>query len=57
MKLEVLPGGDVSDAVGIFFGELCHGLELRRIQAAGWDLDALHAGGVPHCVRTFGEIA
>ena len=57
MKLKILAGGDVSDAVGIFLGQLRHGFELRRIEAAAGNLDALHAGRVPHGVGAFGQIA
>ncbi len=57
MELEILPRGDVRDAVGIFFGQLGHGLELCRVEPARGNLDALHARRVPHSVRTLSQFA
>src|SRR4051812_24268547 len=57
MKLEILAGGDVGDAVGIFFGKLRHSFELRRVEAAGGNLYALHTGRIPQGVWAFGQIA
>ena len=54
VELKVLPRGDVGDAVGVLFRQLRQHLELRRVQAAERDLDALHARGVPEGVGTFG---
>ena len=55
VQLEILPGGDVRDAVGIFLGEVGQRFQLLRIQSAGGNLDALHARSVPHGVRAFGQ--
>ena len=57
VKLKVLARGDVGDAVGVFLGQFGHGFQLRGVQPAGGDLDALHARGVPHGVRALGQVA
>ncbi len=55
VELEVLPGGDVADAVGVLLGEVGEDLHLLGVQAAEGNLDALHAGRVPERLRAFGE--
>ncbi len=55
MKLHVLTSGDVSDPVGVLFRQLRESLELRGVQAAGRDLDALHARRIPECIRPLGQ--
>ena len=47
MKLKVLTGGDVRDAVGIFLRQFRQGFELRGVQSAAGNLDALHARSIP----------
>ena len=48
--MEILPGRDVEDAVGIIIGELGKNIHLLRRHATKWDLDALHAGSIPERV-------
>ena len=57
VELEVLARGHVRDAVGILFSHLRHGFQLHGVHSACWNLDALHAGSVPHRHRTLGQIA
>jgi len=54
VKLNVLAGGDVGDSVGIFFAKIGQHFELRGVEAAEGNFDALHAGGVPESVGAFG---
>ncbi len=56
MQLKILARGHVRYAVGIFLGQLRHGLKLRGIQATRRNLDALHPGRVPERVGTLGQI-
>jgi hypothetical protein len=51
MELEVLPGGDMGDAVGVFLGQFGHDFELARIEPAEGNLDPEHAGRVPDGAR------
>ncbi len=55
MQLEILPGRDVQNAVGILLGDIGECFELRRVQAAERDLDPLHTGRVPFGVRPLGQ--
>lgn len=57
MELEVLPGGDVCDSIGVFFGEFCHHLSLATVHSTVGDFDAQHAGGIPDGIRAFCQIA
>ena len=57
VKLEVLPRGDVGDAVGVFLGQFGQRFELRGVQAADGNLDALHARRVPHGHGPLGQVA
>src|SRR5262249_22475424 len=50
VELKVLAGGDVTDGVGVFFGEVGEHLHLFWVQPAGGGLDALHAGCIPEGV-------
>ena len=54
MKLHVLAGGDVRDAVRVFLAKIGQHLQLRGVQAAERNLDALHAGRVPQGVGSLG---
>ena len=54
VKLNVLAGGDVADAVGIFLAEIGQHFELLGVETTEGNLDALHAGGVPESVGAFG---
>ncbi|MEZ5351048.1 MAG: hypothetical protein R2762_00295 [Bryobacteraceae bacterium] len=56
VKLKILPGGDVCDAVGVLLGEIGHGLQLFRVHAAVGNLDALHAGGIPKRIGPLGTV-
>jgi hypothetical protein len=56
VKLKVLTRGDMQHAVGVFLGEIGQRVHLSGIQAAERDLDALHPGRVPECIRAFGQI-
>jgi len=55
VQLEILAGRDVRDAIRIFLRDVGQRLELLRIQAAERDLDALHAGRVPHGIGALGQ--
>ena len=44
VKLKILPGGHVRDAVGILLRQLRQSLELSGVESAGGNLDALHPG-------------
>ena len=55
VELHVLPGGDVADAVAVLLGEVGEGFHLLGGQPPERDLDALHAGGVPHRVGALGQ--
>ena len=55
VKLKILARGDVRDAVGIFLGQLRHGFQLLGVQPAAGNLDALHAGRVPHRIGALGQ--
>ena len=55
VELEILAGGDVGDAVRVFFGEFGHDFQLGGVHGPKRNLDALHAGGVPQGRRAFGE--
>src|SRR5215831_13340119 len=57
VKLKVLARGDVGDAIRIFFSEISHRFELLGVKAAARNLDALHAGRVPHGHGALGEFA
>ena len=57
VKLDVLPGGDVADAVGIFLGQVGQHAHLLGIERAERDLDPLHAGGVPERLGALGQRA
>ena len=57
VELEVLPRGDVADAVGVLLGEVGQDVHLLRRHAAEGDLDALHAGRVPERVRALDQRA
>ena len=39
----------------MFFGDVCQNFELPGIEAAERNLDALHAGRIPHRVRAFSQ--
>jgi len=52
VKLKILPGGDMGDAVRVLFGQLSQHLQLGCIQSSERDFDALHARSVPEGVRT-----
>src|ERR1017187_4172286 len=54
VKLDILASSDVGDVVRIFFAKVGQHLELWSVEAAEWNLDALHAGGVPKRAGTFG---
>src|SRR6185437_9689002 len=54
VKLHVLAGGDVGDAVGVFFAEIGEHFEALGVEAAEGDFDALHAGRVPQSAGAFG---
>ena len=57
MKLDILPGGNVRDAVGVFLGEFRHGLQLIGVHSATGNFDALHAGRVPHSAGALSQVA
>ena len=52
VKLEVLPGRDVEDAVGVFLTEIRQHLHLVRGHTSKWNLDALHSRCVPKSLGT-----
>jgi hypothetical protein len=54
VELNILAGGDMGDIVGVLFGEVGESFELSGVEAAEGDLDALHAGRIPHGVGAFG---
>ena len=56
VELEILPRRDVRDAVRILLGQLGHDFELCGIEAAERDLDALHAGRIPHRRDALGRL-
>ncbi len=47
MKLNILPGRNVRDSIGIFFGQVRQCLKLSSVEPASGNLDALHARGIP----------
>ncbi len=55
VKLNILPGGDVADRVGIFLGQIAQHAHLLGIHPAKWQLDAKHARRVPVRFRPFGQ--
>ena len=55
MQLKVLPGGDVQNTIGIFFGNIRQDLQLFGGDAAKRNLDALHPRRIPRGVRPFGQ--
>jgi len=55
MQLNILPGGDVADGVGIFLRQLRQHDHLLRVQSAKRDLDPLHARRIPERIRPLGE--
>ena len=55
MQLEILPGGDVQNAIGVFFGNLRQDLELFGRDSSKGDLDALHPGRIPRRVGPLGQ--
>ena len=55
MELNVLPRGDVADAVGIFLGKLGEHIHLIRVEGAKRNLNSLHARRIPECVGAFGQ--
>src|SRR2546429_76032 len=55
VELDVLPGGDVADVVGILPRQLGQRDHLLGVQPAVRDLDALHARRVPEGVGALGE--
>ena len=57
MQLDILPRGDMQDAIGVFVRQLGQDLELIRRETAIGDLDALHARRVPERVGTLDQIA
>ena len=56
MELEVLPRRDVADGIRIFLRQVGQGLHLFGVEPAKGDLDALHAGRVPHRMRSLGVV-
>src|SRR5579859_3042723 len=57
VELKILAGRNMGDAIGVFFRQLAHYLELLSIETAAGNLDALHARGVPHGHWALGQIA
>jgi hypothetical protein len=53
VELDVLPRGDMADAVGILLGQVGQHVHLLGVQHAEGDLDALHAGRIPERVGAF----
>ena len=53
VKLNVLAGGDVRDAVRVFLAEIGQHFQLGGVQAAEGNFDALHARRVPEGVGAF----
>jgi hypothetical protein len=51
VKLHILPGRDVQDAVRILFRQIGKNVDLVRDEPAEWDLDAHHSRRVPDSVR------
>ena len=56
VELEILPGGDVGDTVGVFLGQFGHHLELSGVESAVGDLDSLHARSIPEGIGALGRI-
>ena len=57
VELKILAGSYVRDVVGVFLRQVGHRLELLRVEPPAGNLDALHAGRIPHRVRTLREVA
>ncbi len=57
MKLNVLPGGDMADGVGIFFRQLRQNDHLLRIHSPIGNLDPLHPRRFPVRIRPLGQRA
>ena len=55
VELEILPRGDVADGIGVLFRQVGQRLHLLGVEATEGNLDALHAGRVPHRLRPLGE--
>src|SRR5579859_92611 len=56
VELKILAGRNMGNAIGVFFRQLAHYLELLGIESAAGNLDALHARCVPHGYWTFGQL-
>src|ERR1700730_9425818 len=56
-KVKILPGRHVRYAVRVLLGQLRQRLKLLGIESSTWNLDALHARGVPHGVRALRQLA
>ena len=50
VKLKILTCSDVRDAVGILLGEFGESFQLRGIESAERNFDALHSGRIPQRV-------
>ena len=53
VKLKVLPGRHMRDAIGVFLRQIGHSFQLASVQTAKGNLDPLHAGSIPQRVGTF----
>ncbi len=61
MELNILPGGNVADAVGDFLGQIRQFAKLSGIERAEWNFNALHSRCIPGgfgtlCQRVGGKV-
>ena len=57
VKLDVLPGRDVEDPIGVFLGDFRQDVELVGRYASVGNLDPLHPGCVPERARALGRVS
>ena len=55
VQLEILASRNVPDAIGVLFRQIGHAFELLWSHPAVRNLNPLHAGSVPHRVRSLGD--
>ena len=55
VQLKILASGDVGDTVGILLRQFRQCFQLRGVEPAARNFDALHARSVPHGVRPLGQ--